>query len=558
MKKIITGLTFILFGMQLPAQTAPNKYWIQFTDKQNSPYSTLRPAEFLSTRAIERRERYSVNITEQDLPVNPAYLDSLASVGVTLLNRSKWFNAVTVYTTDTNDLARIRQFPFVKQLKSVTRIKSAHPASDKFGRESLTDIESGTGIDTTLLRYGKASRQIGMLNGHVLHNQTFQGQGMVIAVLDAGFRRVDVNHAFDSLFSNNQMLGGWDFVKNGPLSFADTEHSHGAHVLSIMAGNLPGELVGTAPKASYYLLRTEDAASENLVEEDNWIASAEWADSAGADLINSSLGYIAFDMPALNHTYSEMDGNTTRVTRAADIAATKGMLVVNSAGNEGSVDWHYIGAPADADSILTVGAVDSLGQHAAFSSTGPTFDGRIKPNVVAQGQLTAIVGTDGNVFRGSGTSFSAPVMCGLAACLWQSNRSLPPMKIIEALQQSSSMAANPDSLYGYGIPDLGKALFMLQGINPIPLGEESLLRLYPNPFTDNLVISFYSHDSQDITIELFTTTGQRKFLQTRSVGFTSLTNIDIHSFSGLPAGMYVVRVGTRTGHYQQTVIKASN
>jgi len=557
MKKIITGLTLILCGMQLFTQTAPNKYWVQFTDKQNSVYSTSRPAEFLSARAIERRERYSIVISEQDLPVNRAYIDSLTSIGVTVLNRSKWFNAVTVYTTDTNHLNRIRQFAFVKQLKSVTRFKSVQPVNDKFSLESLTDLKSGTVTDTTLLRYGKASRQVGMLNGHILHNQGFQGQGLVIAVLDAGFRRVDVNHAFDSLYINNQILGGWDFVDNSPLSFADTEHSHGAHVLSVMVGNLPGELVGTAPKASYYLLRTEDAPTENLVEEDNWVAGAEWADSAGADLINSSLGYTAFDIPALNHTYSDMDGNTTRITRAADIAAGKGMLVVNSAGNEGSIDWHYIGAPADADSILTVGAVDSLGNYATFSSTGPTFDGRIKPNIVAQGQQTAIVGIDGNIFRGSGTSFSTPVMCGLAACLWQTNRTLPPMKIIEAIQESASRASNPDSLYGYGIPDLGKALFLLQGINPIPLDDESLLRIYPNPFTDHLVISFYSHDSQEITIELLTMTGKRMFFHKRNVGFTSISHLDINSFSSLPAGMYVVRIVTKTGHYEQTVIKGS-
>jgi len=558
MKKIITGLILMLCGMQLFSQTAPNKYWIQFTDKQNSVFSADRPAEFLSARAIERRERYSIIISEQDLPVNQAYIDSLTSVGVTVLNRSKWFNAVTVYITDTNHLHRIRLFPFVKQLKSVARFKSVQPVHDKFSLESVTDMKSGTVIDTTLLRYGKASRQVGMLNGHILHNQGFQGQGLVIAVLDAGFRRVNVNHAFDSLYINNQILGGWDFVNNGPLSFADTEHAHGAQVLSIMAGNLPGELVGTAPKASYYLLRTEDAPTENLVEEDNWIAGAEWADSAGADLINSSLGYTAFDIPALNHTYSDMDGNTTRITRAADIAAGKGILVVNSAGNEGSIEWHYIGAPADADSILTVGAVDSLGNYAIFSSTGPTFDGRIKPNIVAQGQQTAVVGTDGNTFRGSGTSYSSPVMCGLAACLWQTNRTLPPMKIIEAIQLSASRASNPDSLYGYGIPDLGKALFLLQGINPIPLDDESLLRIYPNPFTDHLVISFYSHDNQEITIELLTMAGKKMFFHKRNVGFTSINNLDINSFSSLPAGMYVVRIVTKTGHYEQTVIKGSN
>lgn len=555
MKKTGLVIMIVLFAMNALPQTAPGKYWVQFTDKANTPFSIDQPQDYVSDRAIERRSRYHISIVEGDLPIDPAYPDSLGKMGVTILNRSKWFNAITISTTDTAVLSRIRQLSFVRQLKSVRTIKSSLTINDKFATELFSLSTAVSQTDTTVLKYGQAARQIGMLNGHILHNQGFQGQGMVIAVLDGGFRNVTGNPAFDSIWMNNQVLGNWDFVNNKPVDF--NGHAHGAWVLSVMGGNLPAQLVGSAPKASYYLLVTEDTGSEYMVEEDNWVAGAEFADSVGADLINSSLGYALFDNPSMNHTYADMNGNTTRVTIAADIACSKGILVVSSAANEGNSPWHYITAPADADSILTVGAVDSLGQYADFSSTGPTFDRRIKPNIAGQGEYTAIVNTDGHVIRGNGTSFSSPLVCGLMACLWQANRSLGPMEIIQAIQESASQANSPDSLLGYGIPDFGKAWFLIQGIDPIRLDSESLFRVYPNPFADKLILDFYSHDSQDITIELLNATGELLYRKPAQVGYTSISRMEINEFQHLPSGLYFLRILTKTARHQQRVVKIS-
>lgn len=555
MKRILIFLLGLGVFSAVTGQTAPDKYWIRFTDKANSPYSIDRPGEFLSARALERRDRYSIPVNSQDLPVNPAYMDSIRSAGAEILTRSRWFNAVTIRATDTSILQTIRKLPFVYQIKSAVYYKSSQLVKDKFETDFQFLTPSIDQTDTTLLRYGQATRQIGMLNGHILHNQGFQGQGMVIAILDGGFRNVNINRAFDSLRQSNRILGTWDFVGNKPVAY--DEHSHGAQVLSTIGANLSGEMVGTAPRASFYLLLTEDTGSELIIEEDNWVAGAEWADSAGADLINSSLGYSTFDNPAQNHTYADMDGNSTRITIAADMAAARGMLVVSSAANEGSTAWHYITAPADADSILTIGSVDSLGYYSPFSSTGPTFDRRIKPNVTAQGSWTAIVGTDGNIYRGSGTSFSSPVMCGLAACLWQINRSLPPMKIIEAIQASASQANSPDSLMGYGIPDFGKALFLIQGMNPIPLTDESLFRIFPNPFADRLRVDFFSPERQEISIQLLSLTGRVMASRKAEVGYTSVNSIELTEFHTLPNGMYILRIITETGHHDRKVIRIS-
>ncbi len=338
--------------------------------------------------------------------------------------------------------------------KNVPDKKSEKPffENESFTKIANEDIVKGVTSGESY-DYGQAFNQINMLNGIPLHDLGYDGAGMTIAVLDAGFLNANVLSAFDSLWLNNQIIGYKDFVSPlAPDIFGS--HTHGTSVLSTMGANLPAEMVGTAPKADYWLLRSEDDATEYLIEELNWASAAEYADSVGVDVINSSLVYNTFDDPAQDHTYAYMDGNTTPITIAADLAASKGILVVNSAGNSGSSSWHYIGAPADGDSVFSIGAVNSSGVYASFSSTGPTYDGRIKPNVVAQGQGSTIISAySGNVISGNGTSFSSPITAGMVASLWQAHPDKKNTEIMEAIQQSATQALNPDSLLGFGIPD---------------------------------------------------------------------------------------------------------
>ncbi|MCD6347658.1 MAG: S8 family serine peptidase [Bacteroidales bacterium] len=555
MKQYITIL-FLFLGGILFAQTAPDKYWINFTDKDNTPFSIDQPEEFLSYRAIDRRRRYSIAITEQDLPVNPQYISAVRELGAKILTRSKWFNGISIFTQDSTVLQQIRSLDFVRSIKSIKILSGQYPDNKEMEFKDLSGFSNEDNPDTTYFHYGKGANQIGMLNGHIIHNQGFHGQGMVICILDGGFTNANTNPAFDSLWQGNQILGTWDFVIDAPVEF--NKHVHGSMVLSTMGANLPGSLVGTAPKASFYLLRTEDGATEYLIEEDNWVAGAEFADSVGTDLINSSLGYTKFDDESMNHSYDDLDGNTTRITQGADIAASKGILVVTSASNEGHTEWHYIGAPADGDSVLSVGAVDSLGNYAGFSSTGPTFDGRIKPNVCAQGMHSAIASSNGNIIFGNGTSFSSPIMCGMTACLWQSNKSLSNMDIIKALESSASQAENPDSLLGYGIPDCSKAFFVVQGIDSSDIGEESLVRTYPNPFTTQLSIEFFTQNPGSFDLRIMDLQGRVVYKKSFSQGYVNFYHIRLTDLNKLAVGTYLLQIISQTNHYETKIIRQTN
>ena len=375
---------------------------------------------------------------------------------------------------------------------------------------------------------------------------------MTIAVLDAGFYQVDAMNVFDSLWLNGQILGTRDFVMPGNNVF--NESTHGMMVLSTMGANIQGQMVGTAPKANYWLLRTEDATSENLIEEDNWAAGAEFADSIGVDLINSSLGYTTFDDAAMSHSYQDMDGRTTRVSQAATIAARKGILVVNSAGNSGGGWWKYIGAPADADSIITVGAVNNMGNYAAFSSIGPSYDNRIKPTVAALGE-GSVIATGGGVSTGNGTSFASPIICGMTACLWQAFPQKTNQDIIEAIRLSASQYYTPDSLLGYGIPNYPVAAILLSGNNIYNFDKDNSFNVFPNPFNDILYIAYNSLDSQNVRVEIFNLKGERLFAVNdipRHMGYNSIT---INNLSGLTNGIYIVRITSGNKTSTQKVLK---
>ncbi len=554
MKILFIACLCIISTSFINAQTAPGKYWIKFTDKNNTPYSISNPEEFLSAASIQRRINFDIDIENNDLPVDPLYVDSLISLGMEVINVSKWFNAVTVRLYDTLLLDTISNISFVSNYNKVSELIVNHQSQVSITSQVALQKNSLDNVENNFYNYGTSNDQITMLNGEFLHNQGFQGQGMTIAVIDAGFNNAPELPAFDSLFANNQILGLRNFVN--PTSTDYGTHSHGMNVLSIIGGNIPGELIGSAPKAKYWLLISEDGSSEYIIEEDNWVAAAEFADSVGVDVINTSLGYKTFNDNSQNHTYADMDGNTTRITIGADIAASKGMLIVTSAGNEGSNDsWKYITAPGDADSTLTIGAVNSSGIYASFSSVGPSSDGRVKPNVVAMGKGTIFQGLGGSITMGNGTSFSAPVITGLAACLWQANPQLSNMDIISYIEQSSNQYNNPDSLLGYGIPNFASALLKIKGVDNLNLDSDNIIRVYPNPFIDNIIVDFYSADSQKVVIEIFDLVGKRFYSDEEHINYTSLNEIKVSGLGDLPKGAYIIRFQSENNNSFRKIIK---
>ena len=555
MKKLLFIFLF-LFALQGIAQPVLTRYFVQFTDKNNTPYSVNNPSQFLSQRAIDRRTNQGILVDNTDLPVDPAYVNGVTATGANVIHRIKWFNGVVIQTTDPQVLAAVNALPYVVQTTPVGRLKKS--AKFEFELPLKSDVvfpfPSEWNMKNSGFNYGLSSNQIMMLNGHVLHNSGYTGSGMLIAVIDAGFQNVDWLAAFDSLWQKNLIVAAEDFVNPGGNVF--TEHSHGEMVLSIIGGNLDGQLVGTAPDASFLLLRSEDANSELIIEEYNWAAAAQYADSAGADVLNTSLGYTVFDDSTMNHDYPSLNGDTNPITIAADMAASKGMLVVNSAGNEGNnTQWGgFISSAADGDSVLAVGAVDSAGNYVSFSGKGPTSDGRIKPNVVAQGSQTAVVEpSGGSVVQGSGTSFSGPVIAGLAACLWQANPSKTNMEIFSAIQGSASVFSSPDNFIGYGIPDFAMANALLSGI--VENLEIEKVNIYPNPFLDYFLFEFYSPTEQSITINMFDASGRQVLSKVSRVLPYTLNQIKLYDNISFSTGLYILQIQTKDNVLYSKVVK---
>jgi len=549
MKKLIL-LPLILYITEAFSQ---NRFVIQLTDKNNSPYSISNPSAYLSPKSIARRTAQNISIDQSDLPVNPAYLTGIANTGAIILNKSKWLNTVSIMAPDSTVIAAINSLPYVSSTKIAGRPGIPGKTDGKSDRLTPLNVMP-LAARVSNLDYGFATNQVLMLNGQYLHNQGFKGEGMVIAVMDAGFLNVDTLACFDKLRNENRILGTWDFVNSETDVYQDD--SHGAMVLSLMAADLPGQIIGTAPNADYWLFRTEDGGSEFIIEEYNWASAAEFADSAGVDLINTSLGYTVFWDSTQNHTYTDMDGNTTPITIAADMAASKGILVENSAGNEGNSQWNYIGAPADGDSVMATGAVDSAEFYATFSSNGPSFDGRIKPNIAAQGQGAYVyLPWGGGVAAGSGTSFSGPIMTGMAACLWQAFPGMNNMQIIRAIERSASQFTNPDTLLGYGIPDFqyAKTLLAIEAYGA-DYTSDQLVSIGPNPFSDDFTFTFFSIRKQDATVEIFDMLGRQAYKNIMHFNAMSLNKISVNPhLQG--KGVYVFRIRTGEGNFSKRVIK---
>ena len=440
------------------AQFSRHIVWLK--NKGNNNFTLSDASPYLSARSIARRTRYAIQLDSTDLPVSPNYVAAIRAIpGVTILNVSKWLNAISIQTASSAALVSIQALPYVQQVAGLAaRPAALQPARpDKFSNQMIVSPIIGNTLSEKMTgdfyNYGtNAGLEMKLHRAEFLHNIGLRGSGMQVAVLDGGFLNYNTLPAFDSVNRKGQILSTWDFV-SGNATVSD-DHPHGMQCLSTIAANIPGQFIGKAPQAFFHLYRTEDVSSEFPIEEFNWVCGAERADSEGADLISSSLGYYDFDNPVFNYTYAQMDGKTTIAVKGADLAAKKGLLVFNSAGNEGAGSWRYIITPADGDSVVAVGAVNAAGAVAGFSSYGPSGDGRIKPELASVGWQAVVQSTSGTIGVANGTSFSCPNLAGLATCLWQGFSEFNNMKILDALKRSASRYSNPNDRIGYGIPDM--------------------------------------------------------------------------------------------------------
>lgn len=541
--KRITVL-FALAGLMalsgaLPAQES-YKYVIYLNDKAGSSGSLDHPDGFLSAEALERRYRQDIPVTISDLPVPQPYLDSLQARGLEILGNSRWLNAALVKAPEPPDLFSVDGLSFVKRVQWVAR--SFADGRSTAATESVQLRDNLVWAEPQTADYGHATPQIDMLNGRFLHENGYRGRGITIAVLDAGFIQAGELEAFRDLNVSGRLRGAFDAV-DGDASVFEAS-GHGTTVLSVMAASLPGTYIGTAPEADYLLVRTEDVATEQLVEEFNYVLGLEYADQMGADVVNTSLGYTRFNHPEMDFGPEDLNGDRLIASVGADYAASKGMIVVNSAGNEGGSAWTYISRPADGDSVLAVGAVNTYGERTTFSGEGWPESGNIKPNLMAPGERVAVVNTEGQIGFSNGTSFSAPILSGLAACLWQAFPEKTNMEIIRALEQSATRYRDPDLLYGYGIPDLQAAyglLFHERYEGPVA-GQE--IRIFPNPFRSDITLLLPETIGPDMVITMVSDIGQELFRTRVDTGSRKAVNLYFNGVEGLQKGLYFLKVKT--------------
>jgi serine protease AprX len=484
---LLLGALQVLAAAPTAAQGTVQRHLVYFRDKAGTPYTVAQPQAFLSARSIARRTKQGIAVLPRDLPVNPAYVAQIRQVtgNPQVVYTSRWFNAALI-SCDAATLARVQALPIVRSVATLNlRSQVVKPTA----AAAPVPTSAARGTLATRSQYGPAYRQDLQIGATVMHDAGFRGEGMHIAVFDAGFPGVDQIPALQAVFLENRLAATRNFVDDNKSVYQ--RNSHGTNCVSAIAASLPGYYIGTAPKATFHLCITEDIYSEHPIEEANWLAAAEYADSAGVDVISSSLGYTTFDAPSTSYTYADMNGRTAISSRAATFAARVGMVVVSAAGNDGSNPWHYISAPADADSIISVAAVDSFGIKASFSAFGPSADGRIKPTLAAMGVAAAVLAPNGVPFRGNGTSYACPVLAGMVAGFWQANPTLTAQQVIQALRSTASRATNPDNNIGYGIPNFLAAYNALHPTAPLAAasaaGDADALGVYPNPSGDGAV-----------------------------------------------------------------------
>ena len=521
----------------------PTCYRIYLKDKANSPYSIDNPSAYLSQRAIDKRARFNIPITEQDLPVNPQYKQQILGLDAEMhfLAVSKWMNTATLYCPDSTVVPQIEALPFVDSVMAVGNYVLHDLPVYQTPENPVPLVHNTLSTSKETIDYGDGLSQIALLNGIPLHEEGFRGEGMLIAVIDGGFFGIETISFYQELENSGRFYGHYSLMPD----FVDTLQSgwsevHGTIVTSAMAANTDGEFVGTAPGASYALIHTEWVGSEEIIEEDFWANGAEIADSIGADVVSSSLGYRAFpDFPQNDISYENMDGVHSIASQCATILGQKGVIVCVAAGNDGSNQYYHISRPGDAFDILCVGACSADSLIAEFSSHGPSYDGRVKPDITSQGVATACYYPYDMLSTADGTSLATPVAAGMCACLWQAMPVYTATEMMQIIRESSHLYHNPNTEFGYGIPDFYGAYASHVGIhdyNPLQLS------IYPNPVTDQLNI--VNPDGNIQVVTLYNASGQL-VLQT-TVSSSPILEINV---SSLPNGFYI---GTATLNNHQT------
>ena len=540
---ILAELFLLLFSrtanMAVPDTEGPDQYFyrVYFADKGDAAISEFNPQHMLSPAALERRAKCGAEMPAfTDLPVNPDYIEAVRQTGLKWRLSSKWMNTALFMSETPFDTDKITILPFVRRVALVKAPAGKRAKrGDKFGFEN--DF-----LPSSIFR------PIEPVNGMPLLLSGYNGKGVTVAVFDAGFLYANIIESLEPLRNRGGIITTQDFVGNSSNVYAF--HGHGTAVLSILAGSLGNIITGTAQGADYMLFRTEDDASEYPVEEDYWAAAAEYADSAGADIISSSLGYSWFDDPAMNYSFSNTDGNTAFITVAADIAASKGILVVSSAGNERNNEWQRILFPSDGDSVMSIGALNPNLTISTFSSAGFSADGRVKPDVVAPGVSIPLQYTYGQWQAGSGTSFSCPVISGMCASLMQASPGATAEDIRKAVRLSSNRINNPDSLYGYGLPNFVKSLKILEDIHAFK--PKVTVTAGPNPFVDEIYLWF--RDVPERLAVTVTDNSGKTVLKTEYRTFIG-RSFTLTGMSSAARGVYLVKVETAAGEKVFKMIK---
>lgn len=534
---LLFSCLFCLLGFNVQGQ---DRYAVFFKFKPQNGLSLASPQDFLTEKALQRRSRENVAPDSLDLPVSSKYLDAVKENSDYILYASKWMNAA-ILVTDESRKAELEALPFVDRVELVARGFTPKPdARLKYLVRASVTLETCKEPKLNTREVAVESNSYDFQNQLIgidkMHQEGFTGKGVAVAVFDAGFPGVKTATPFAHLFSNNRIIGQKDIVRPWNQEvFID--HQHGTNVLSLIAANEPTQLVSGAYESDYILVITEEVATEYRIEEFNWVRGAEYADSLGVDIINSSVGYWDFDDPSMNYSLADLDGKTTVITRGASIAADKGILVVNSVGNYGTRGTSSLVAPADAEGILAIGSVTNTNEVSGFSSRGPTADGRIKPDLAAFGQAPILVRSNGVVGAGQGTSFSAPQIAALAAGLWQAKPEWTKDELIQNLIRSATQSEEPDNNLGYGIPNFLDAYY--GEILSTPEDELIEFKVYPNPLATE-VLSIDFGVSASAVLDLVDLTGRRILNQTISRrNAQEPYQVDLQN---LKHGMYVIRL----------------